>query len=57
LQNSPFHGGNTGSIPVGRASKIKYLARYGDTASTGVPEVSRRGMSEGSDTSGPFEPK
>ena len=22
----PFHGGNTGSIPVGRASEIKYLA-------------------------------
>ena len=23
---APFHGGNTGSIPVGRASDLKYLA-------------------------------
>jgi hypothetical protein len=36
---SPFHGGNTGSSPVGRASKIKgFLHR----AAASVPEVSRQ---------------
>jgi hypothetical protein len=25
VTNTPFHGGNTGSIPVGRANKIKDL--------------------------------
>jgi hypothetical protein len=34
----PFHGRNTGSIPVGRASNFKHLT---ETAQSGVPVVSR----------------